>query len=85
MTSICTPVLTILARATWDDFQEAFDTMEVGSVARKDVENAYHWVAARTRCKWNSGGTMSAGDRATWLAWNAPFKFEPIRCVRGSA
>ena len=64
-----------MASATWDDSQEAFDTMEVGSVARKDVEYAYHWVAARAHCKWNTGGTTSAGNRNAWLAWSAPFKF----------
>ena len=64
-----------MASATWDDFQSAFDTMERCSVARKDVENAYHWVAAHTHGKWNSGGAMSSGERSQWLAWNAPFKF----------
>ena len=64
-----------MASASWDDFQEAFDTMVEGSVARKGVENACQWVVARSRGKWSTGGTMTAGEKSQWLAWSTPFGF----------
>ena len=42
---------------------------------KKHVENAYHWVAARSHGKWSIGGTMSEGDKGQRLAWNGPVNF----------
>ena len=75
LASLCTLVLSSMASASWDDFQEAFETMAEGSVARKDVENARHWAVARSHGKWSTGGAMSASEKIQRLAWSAPFKF----------
>ena len=75
LTSICSLILTTTGSAAWTDFQSAFDAMEPGSVAKKDVEAAYHWVAARTHGPWSTGGAMSPGERSQWQAWSTPFIF----------
>ena len=72
-TSLCTLVLSSMASASRDDFQEAVETMAEGSVARNDVD--YRWAPALSHGRWSTGGTMSAGDKSQWLASSAPFQF----------
>ena len=50
LVALCTLVLSSMASATWGDFQEAL-TATGGTVARKDVEQAFQWLAARSYSK----------------------------------
>ena len=74
LAALCTLVLSGMASATWDDFQEAL-TATGGDVARKDIEQAFHWVAARSHGKWNTGGSMTEREKNEWKAWTSTFKF----------
>ena len=72
---LCTLVLSSMATAAWTDFKSAFDAMAEGSIAKKDVTDAFHWVAARTHGQWNTGTEITQAERSQRLAWDRPFKF----------
>ena len=77
LTSICTMILASMATAAWADFKTAIDSMTEGggTLAKKDVTDAYHWVAARTHGQWDTGAKMTSAERSQWLDWDKPFKF----------
>ena len=75
LTLICAMVMSSMATAARADFKSAMDHMAEGAIAKKDVTDAFHWVAARTHGQWNAGAKMAQAERSQWLAWDRPFKF----------
>ena len=75
LTCICTMMRSSMATESWTDFKSDFESMAEGSIAKKDVADAFRWVAARTHGQWNTGAKMTQAERSQWLDWDKPFKF----------
>ena len=54
-------ILSSMATAAWTDFKTAIDSITEGggTISKKDVADAYHWVAARTHGQWHTGVKMT--------------------------
>ena len=63
-----------MTTATWEEFETALHTCD-NPVSRKEVANAFDWMAARNSGRWSNGAAMDAKAQAEYMDMPTPFDY----------